>query len=60
MKKDPKIVNVDQIDNAALVQFAGEAKPAVYPARLLHAAKDMGEIMMEQDLEEALEEKVKS
>ena len=49
--EDPEIVNVDQTDNAALVEFEGEPEPAVYPARLLHAAKDLAGILHEQDVE---------
>ena len=54
MKKpdDPQIVDVDRTDNAAVVEFKGEPEPAIYPARLLHAAKELGQIMHDKDEEE--------
>jgi hypothetical protein len=49
---DPEIINVDQLDNAALVTFRDES-PVIYPARLLYAAKEIAQLMYEKDVEEA-------
>lgn len=46
---DPKIESVGQTDNAAVVEFQGEQPPTVNPARLLYAAKDLADIMQEDD-----------
>jgi hypothetical protein len=52
MESEPQIKAVDRVDNSAIVEFEGESEPAIFPAKLLHAAKGVAAAMIEREQED--------
>jgi hypothetical protein len=54
-EEDPRIEDVDHVDNSAAVTFKGEGT-TIYPAKLLYAAKELAEVLNEIEEEKQMKE----